>query len=314
MSILQIEKHPYHYRLMLYFVFPLVGLSGLWLLFNALFDILNNESDTVTYSAMLAGVLLIVTAVYYGFRYIKNVPAVEYDPEQGMIFIGQQSASIQEIQHIGYFYRMKPGNWSLFSNQMGMKILMNSNDEIVLLDDYYKNLHELKLLLSRHLSGRKPITPEITKVNIRDLKEQKVKWIKNSLFKGRPVKYLFFILIMLVFTGFQYLLTGPGLLTLAFLCMTLIGFISLSRQTFYFGFSPTCFTVKNYLSRAHSEAWLLKDIQKAFIYQKEDVAQLTLVFKNFSYKNYSSIVLDEQLVERLQKYFKEVGIDGVEKF
>ncbi|TVQ44702.1 MAG: hypothetical protein EA362_09730 [Saprospirales bacterium] len=309
MSVLVLERHPFRFQLMVYFVFPLMGLSGAWVLFLAIGEYLNGMTGSEIYLGWITGVLLVAISVFFIIRFMKKAPPVKVDLVSGKFFVGKKSFSQESIEGIDAFYSIGSAYFSFFEGSPGILIQPKENKEVILEDAFYKNMDELKWWLFNTMKGKSGYPPEVEKVESSKIDKKEVFWVKTSLFEGKSMYYLLIILAMLFLTGFQYYTSGVGLLTFAFLIMTLISYINFGNQTTFFGFTGKHFLVRNYLSRAHAENWKLRDIRKAIINRKGGVSYLIIEFKDYSYKNFMSIVLNKQDTDLLVKMLKDKRIE-----
>ena len=309
MSVLTLERHPFLYQLMVYFVLPVIGLSGVWVLFLTMREYFDGLSGGEMYLGWISGILLIAVSVFFLVRAIKKVPSVKVDMISGDFYVGKKNFSLESVEKLEVFYSLGSGHFRIFEGSPGILIQTKDSHEVILEDAYYKNMNELKWWLFNTMKGKSGYPPEVKKVEPSEINQKEVKWVKTSLFEGKSMQYLFIILAMLFLTGFQYYTSGVGLLTFAFLMMTLISYISFGNQTTYFGFSGKYFLVRNYLSRAHAENWKLSDIRKAVINRKGGVNHLIIEFKDYSYRNFRSIVLNEQDTDLLVKMLDDKRIE-----
>jgi len=308
MEDLNIKRHTFHFKVIAYFFFPLLGLLGIYFFYLLVRDLREGIYAPISNIWLILGIVLCAGSVYLIYHFFKLAPHIRISGDH-ILFNNREKYKLDDIKHLELDQLLPAPSLNIFEKEMGLRLIFKNNKVKRLYDVYYENLPELQTYLQvvleqkqTHFQGTIEPPPDS------EVKSQDYRWFRRPLLKSRELSTIGILLFMVGIAVYQYFLSGVGLLSFIFFSIPVFLYLMLINRTHYFGLSDKHFRVKNPLKRAANKAIYLKDIQKMVLVKKGAYQQLVVVFKDHSLLYYPSGILKKREWEALEESCREKGI------
>nr|MBS0037846.1 hypothetical protein [Saprospiraceae bacterium] len=274
-------------------IMPLMIAGGIYLLFTSAESIYNGAYEPITNVWLILGLLLISFSIFFIYHYFKITPMVVIQADQ--IKIGGETHSIWDLTGLDLSTPLYEKKFTLWGNNEGARLRFEGEQVYHLYDTNYDNLWELKTYLHQRIVQKKPFEDKTIKKDAEIVPEEgDFQFFFTPLLKSKERTTLVLLALMLVVAGFQYFISGQGVLMIAFTSMPIVFFLLLTRRTYYFGLSKKFLLVKNSLQKNRKDLIPLKNIREVVPLKSQSRRSLLIVFPDFSTRTYTANTLSEK--------------------
>jgi hypothetical protein len=230
-------------------------------LFVHLFN--SNEFQTRNYGLIPMFVLILITAFYVIYKFIKYSPSIKLTENLVRInFVDYYWKDLEKIELTG----KRP--YIFLVQKEGMMLKFKDKKEITVLDDLYSNLDEIKLYIKNQIVDKndQPITT-VSKTEISEISHERfVNYKGNQFYNFRGIT-LWVIMGGLIYASLINI--NHPIALLALFLMSCISFFGLSYFLYYFKISDNYLLVSNHNFFWVKKIYRLNDI-KEIVFEQQD--------------------------------------------
>lgn len=274
-------------------IMPLLMAGGIYLLFTAAESIYNGTYEPITNVSLIMGLLLTAFPLYFIYHYFKITPMVIVEGDR--IQIGGKTQSLKDLASVDLSTALYEQKFTLWGTNEGARLRFERGQVYHLYDTNYDNLWELKTYLHQRIVQKKPYEDKTIKKDAEIVPEEAdFQFFFTPLLKSKERTTLVLLALMLIVAGFQYFISGQGLLMIGFISLPIIFFLLLTRRTYYFGLSKKYLLVKNGLQKNRKDLIPLKNIREVVPLNRQSRRSLLIVFPDFSTRTYTANTLSDK--------------------
>ena len=303
---LKIKRHHIRFYLVQACLFLFLCAIGINISWRSIQAIRLNEATRGDYLALMAGIGLLVLAVFTLTRYLKNSPIVTVN-DSTIRFGNNESYRLSDIKDVNLTGKV-PFPLILDFPMEGTTIYFNDGTVKRLYDEIYTNAWELKSFLDQVVIEKKEYKESTAYTPVKNIGLLAAEFFRANPFLTFPV------IMVVVFTGFIILILTRGpqpiapVLYLFFVCPAVIALATASSMN-YFGIAGDYLVVRNYFFSWKRRYYKLDQIKEIVFEQSGRSPNiLRIIARNFNTGLYAGECLRDKDWHALKRRLEEKGV------